>query len=190
MNNTVAPNVALSRTNLPPDSQLSPNFPQNLLQQQQLSPGQRNAPFSPQSNAGQLPAKKNLTFYRNIHSFKGYAPQYSQSGQRLSPHHQQHISQQQQQVNVQQQQQMAFQAAQAANTNVAPQLSPRQPPFGAGAGGVQSPTGMPNSSSQQWNAGGNVSTPSAQLSGNVTTQRGHSLQQHNPMLSAQLQVSV
>ncbi|XP_049311199.1 nuclear receptor coactivator 2 isoform X11 [Bactrocera dorsalis] len=169
LNNTVAPNVALSRTNLPPDSQLSPNFAQNLLQQQQLSPGQRNAPFSPQTNAG-------------------YAPQYSQSGQRLSPHHQQHISQQQQQVNAQQQQQMAFQAAQAANANVTPQLSPRQPPFGGGAGGVQSPTGMP--SSQQWNASGNVSTPSVQLSGNVTTQRGHSLQQHNPMLSAQLQQGV
>ncbi|XP_050340125.1 nuclear receptor coactivator 2 isoform X10 [Bactrocera neohumeralis] len=166
LNNTVAPNVALSRTNLPPDSQLSPNFSQSLLQQQQLSPGQRNAPFSPQTNAG-------------------YAPQYSQSGQRLSPHHQQHISQQQQQVNAQQQQQMAFQAAQAANANVTPQLSPRQPPFGGGAGGIQSPTGMP--SSQQWNASGNVSTPSVQLSGNVTTQRGHSLQQHNPMLSAQLQ---
>ncbi|XP_069963386.1 nuclear receptor coactivator 2 isoform X9 [Bactrocera oleae] len=166
LNNTVAPNVALSRTNLPPDSQLSPNFAQNLLQQQQLSPGQRNAPFSPQTNAG-------------------YASQYSQSGQRLSPHHQQHISQQQQQVNAQQQQQMAFQAAQAANANVTPQLSPRQPPFGGGAGGVQSPTGLP--SSQQWNAGGNVSTPSVQLSGNVTTQRAHSLQQHNPMLSAQLQ---
>lgn len=117
----------------------------------------------------------------------GYASQYSQSGQRLSPHHQQHISQQQQQVNAQQQQQMAFQAAQAANANVTPQLSPRQPPFGGGAGGVQSPTGLP--SSQQWNAGGNVSTPSVQLSGNVTTQRAHSLQQHNPMLSAQLQVS-
>ncbi|XP_050340124.1 nuclear receptor coactivator 2 isoform X9 [Bactrocera neohumeralis] len=169
LNNTVAPNVALSRTNLPPDSQLSPNFSQSLLQQQQLSPGQRNAPFSPQTNAG-------------------YAPQYSQSGQRLSPHHQQHISQQQQQVNAQQQQQMAFQAAQAANANVTPQLSPRQPPFGGGAGGIQSPTGMP--SSQQWNASGNVSTPSVQLSGNVTTQRGHSLQQHNPMLSAQLQQGV
>nr|XP_036216090.1 nuclear receptor coactivator 2 isoform X6 [Bactrocera oleae]XP_036216091.1 nuclear receptor coactivator 2 isoform X6 [Bactrocera oleae] len=169
LNNTVAPNVALSRTNLPPDSQLSPNFAQNLLQQQQLSPGQRNAPFSPQTNAG-------------------YASQYSQSGQRLSPHHQQHISQQQQQVNAQQQQQMAFQAAQAANANVTPQLSPRQPPFGGGAGGVQSPTGLP--SSQQWNAGGNVSTPSVQLSGNVTTQRAHSLQQHNPMLSAQLQQGV
>ncbi|XP_018788212.1 PREDICTED: nuclear receptor coactivator 3 isoform X2 [Bactrocera latifrons] len=169
LNNTVAPNVALSRTNLPPDSQLSPNFAQNLLQQQQLSPGQRNAQFSPQTNAG-------------------YAPQYSQSGQRLSPHHQQHISQQQQQVNAQQQQQMAFQAAQAVNANVTPQLSPRQPPFGGGAGGVQSPSGMP--SSQQWNASGNVSTPSVQLSGNVTTQRGHSLQQHNPMLSAQLQQGV
>ncbi|XP_011181235.2 nuclear receptor coactivator 2 isoform X4 [Zeugodacus cucurbitae] len=171
LNNTVAPNVALSRTNLPPDSQLSPNFAQNLLQQQQLSPGQRNAPFSPQSNAG-------------------YASQFSQSGQRLSPHHQHHISQQQQQVNAQQQQQMSFQAAQAANANVAPQLSPRQPPFTGGPGNVQSQTGMPNTSSQQWNAGGNVSTASVQLSGNLTTQRSHSLQQHNPMLSAQLQQGV
>ncbi|XP_054744947.1 nuclear receptor coactivator 3 isoform X4 [Anastrepha obliqua] len=172
LNNTVAPNVALSRTNLPPDSQLSPSFAQSLLQQQQqLSPGQRNAAFSPQANTG-------------------YGPQFTQSGQRLSPH-QQHLSQQQQQqVNVQQQQQMAFQAAQAVGANVGAQLSPRQPPFGGGpgGGGVQSPGSMSNSSSQQWNAGGNgVGGPGAQLSSNATTQRGHSLQQHNPMLSAQLQ---
>ncbi|XP_053960234.1 nuclear receptor coactivator 3 isoform X2 [Anastrepha ludens] len=172
LNNTVAPNVALSRTNLPPDSQLSPSFAQSLLQQQQqLSPGQRNAAFSPQANTG-------------------YGPQFTQSGQRLSPH-QQHLSQQQQQqVNVQQQQQMAFQAAQAVGANVGAQLSPRQPPFGGGpgGGGVQSPGSMSNSSSQQWSAGGNgVGGPGAQLSSNATTQRGHSLQQHNPMLSAQLQ---
>lgn len=49
----MAPNVTLSRTNMPPDSQLSPNFAQTMLQQQ-LSPGQRNAPFSPQSNPGML----------------------------------------------------------------------------------------------------------------------------------------
>lgn len=48
--NTVAPNVTLSRTNLPPDSQ--------LMLQQQLSPGQRNAPFSPQSNPGRFSSLK------------------------------------------------------------------------------------------------------------------------------------
>lgn len=46
----VAPNVSLSRTNLPADAQLSPNFAQTLMQQQ-LSPG-RSAPFSPQPNQG------------------------------------------------------------------------------------------------------------------------------------------
>lgn len=37
--NTVAPNVSLSRTNLPLDSQLSSSFAQTML----LSPNQRNA---------------------------------------------------------------------------------------------------------------------------------------------------
>lgn len=50
LNNTVAPNVSLTRSGLP-DSQLSPGFPQSLMQQQ-LSPGQRGAPFSPQQNQG------------------------------------------------------------------------------------------------------------------------------------------
>ncbi|XP_067620107.1 nuclear receptor coactivator 2 isoform X2 [Eurosta solidaginis] len=172
LNNTVAPNVALSRTNLPPDSQLSPSFAQSLLQQQQLSPGQRNTPFSPQTNAG-------------------YGSQFSQSGQRSSPHQQQHLSQQQQQhINVQQQQQIAFQTAQTAGGNVASQLSPRQPPFGGGpgTGAVQSPGSLSNSSPQQWNTSGNAAgAPTTQISGNAQTQRGQSLQQHNPMLSAQLQ---
>ncbi|XP_073823814.1 basic helix-loop-helix family member taiman isoform X2 [Musca autumnalis] len=144
--NTVAPNVTLSRTNMPPDSQLSPNFAQNMLQQQ-LSPGQRNAPFSPQSNPG-------------------YGPQYPQTaGQRLSPQQQQ------------QQQMAAFQAG-----NPTAQLSPRQPHFGAGgpntpgSAGIPSPGLAPNSSPQQWGGGPNPGP-----------QRGHSLQQHNPMLSAQLQ---
>ncbi|XP_020713485.1 uncharacterized protein LOC101453682 isoform X4 [Ceratitis capitata] len=173
LNNTVAPNVALSRTNLPSDSQLSPSFTQSLLQQQQqLSPNQRNASFSPQSNPG-------------------YAAQFSQSGQRLSPQQQQHLSQQQQQVSAQQQQQqMAFQAVQTANNNAASQLSPRQPNFGGGPGSVQSPGGMSTTSPQQWGSGGNTNAQNSQLSGNMATQRGHSLQQHNPMLSAQLQQGV
>lgn len=89
MLNTVAPNVTLSRTNMPPDSQLSPNFAQTMLQQQ-LSPGQRNTAFSPQSNPGsvylnflqnhKLSNKINIhpTLYHN--KFVGYGPQYSQGG--------------------------------------------------------------------------------------------------------------
>lgn len=47
--NNVPPNVSLQRSaNVVPDTQLSPGFSPNLLQQQ-LSPQQR-APFSPQSN--------------------------------------------------------------------------------------------------------------------------------------------
>ncbi|XP_037813441.1 serine-rich adhesin for platelets [Lucilia sericata] len=149
--NTVAPNVTLSRTNMPPDSQLSPNFAQTMMQQQ-LSPGQRNANFSPQSNTG-------------------YGPQYSQSGQRLSP--QQQLSQQASA----QQAQMAFQ-----NSNAA-QLSPRQPHFGnqgpntPANANIPSPGIAPNVSPQQWSAQAPVNPQ----------QRAHSLQQHNPMLSAQLQ---
>lgn len=57
LNNSVAPNVTLTnRGSVVPDPQLSPNFPQSLLQQQQhqqqLSPNQQraNAPFSPQAS--------------------------------------------------------------------------------------------------------------------------------------------
>ncbi|XP_061397016.1 serine-rich adhesin for platelets, partial [Musca vetustissima] len=126
--NTVAPNVTLSRTNMPPDSQLSPNFAQNMLQQQ-LSPGQRNAPFSPQSNPG-------------------YGPQYPQTaGQRLSP-------QQQQQ---QQQQMAAFQAGNPA-AQLSPRQphfgggGPNTP----GSAGIPSPGLGPNSSPQQWGGGPNA----------------------------------
>lgn len=49
--NNVPPNVSLQRsTNAVADTQLSPGFSPNLLQQQ-LSPNQR-APFSPQPNQG------------------------------------------------------------------------------------------------------------------------------------------
>lgn len=49
--NNVPPNVSLQRSNNAlPDSQLSPGFSPNMIQQQ-LSPNQR-APFSPQSNPG------------------------------------------------------------------------------------------------------------------------------------------
>ena len=36
-----------------PDSQLSPNFQQQTLMQQQLSPSQQRGPFSPQTNQGE-----------------------------------------------------------------------------------------------------------------------------------------
>lgn len=74
-------------------------------------------------------------------------------------------------------------AFQSGNTA---QISPRQPPFSnqgsnaAGNAGISSPAGIAsNASVQQWPPQG---------PGNPQ-QRGHSLQQHNPMLSAQLQVS-
>jgi nuclear receptor coactivator 2 len=56
LNNTVAPNVTLtSRGSVVPDSQLSPNFQQSLMQQQ-LSPNQQrgNTPFSPQGNQSKI----------------------------------------------------------------------------------------------------------------------------------------
>lgn len=42
---TCPPNVSLQRT---PDSQMSPGFNQQCIIQQQLSPSQQRAPFSPQ----------------------------------------------------------------------------------------------------------------------------------------------
>ncbi|XP_037959315.1 neurogenic protein mastermind-like [Teleopsis dalmanni] len=167
LNTTVAPNVSLSRTNMPSDSQLSPNFAQSMMQQQ-LSPGQRNALFSPQPN-------------------QGYVPQYPQNAQRLSPQQQQQLNQQ---ANAQQQQQLSFQNAQGqGGVSVAAQLSPRQPTYGAGnaggnAGVVQSP-GMSNASPQQWVAA--AAAVAANNANNAAQRGGHSLQQHNPMLSAQLQ---
>ncbi|XP_058974349.1 serine-rich adhesin for platelets-like isoform X2 [Musca domestica] len=119
--NTVAPNVTLSRTNLPPDSQ--------LMLQQQLSPGQRNAPFSPQSNPG-------------------YGPQYPQTaGQRLSPQQQQ-----------QQQQMAAFQAGNPAAQLSPRQPHFGQPggPNTPGSAGIPSPGLGPNSSPQQWGGGPNA----------------------------------
>lgn len=96
--------------------------------------------------------------------------------------------QQQQQLSQQQQQQLAaFQAGNAA------QLSPRQPHFVTGgpntpgSAGIPSPGLGPNASPQQWSQGGGGGMGGGP---NAAQQRGHSLQQHNPMLSAQLQVKV
>ncbi|XP_037909324.1 nuclear receptor coactivator 3 isoform X2 [Hermetia illucens] len=150
LNNTVAPNVSLARSTLP-DSQLSPGFPQNLIQQQ-LSPSQRGAPFSPQQG-------------------QGYQPSFPNNAQRLSPQQQQQLSQVQQQQQQQQQPQISFPTGTNTNTNA--QLSPIQPPFNVTAqpvsgAVVQTAQGQPT---QQWNLGNSRI----------------SLQQHNPMLSAQLQ---
>lgn len=50
--NNVPPNVSLQRsTNVVADSQLSPSYTQSMMQQQH-SPSQRGAPFSPQSSTG------------------------------------------------------------------------------------------------------------------------------------------
>lgn len=52
--NNVPPNVSLQRSSsVVNDSQLSPGFNQNMIQQQ-LSPSPRGAPFSPQSNPGKF----------------------------------------------------------------------------------------------------------------------------------------
>lgn len=53
--NNVPPNVSLQRsTNVVADSQLSPSYTQSMMQQQQQqhSPSQRGAPFSPQPSTG------------------------------------------------------------------------------------------------------------------------------------------
>lgn len=109
--------------------------------------------------------------------FVGYAPQFPQPGQRLSPQQQQQLSQQQQ--NNVQQQQLAYQQQQVGDGGRS------NTPFGSNSG-MQSP-GMQNSPQQWGSGGGGGGGPGGPLpSGNA----GRTLQQHNPMLIAQLQVSV
>lgn len=60
--NNVPPNVSLQRsTNVAAESQLSPGFSPNLMQQQ-LSPNQR-APFSPQSNQGEAHSSNHVNLH-------------------------------------------------------------------------------------------------------------------------------
>lgn len=186
MNTTVAPNVSLSRTNLPSDAQLSPNFAQTLMQQQ-LSPG-LSTPYSPQPNQGLNPLSSHEHLIPNrLRFLAGYAPQFPQPGQRLSPQQQQQLNQQQQQQqqNNAQQQQMAYQQQQQQQQQVG-DGGRSNTPFGSNSG-MQSP-GMQNSP-QQWGGGGGGGGgggPGGPLpAGNA----GRTLQQHNPMLIAQLQVS-
>lgn len=110
---------------------------------------------------------------KRVISCLGYQPSFPNNAQRLSPQQQQQLSQVQQQQQQQQQPQISFPTGTNTNTNA--QLSPIQPPFNVTAqpvsgAVVQTAQGQPT---QQWNLGNSRI----------------SLQQHNPMLSAQLQVS-
>lgn len=117
LNNTVAPNVSLTRANsVVPDSQLSPGFSPSQLMQQQLSPSQRTQ-LSPQQT-GTFPSttrsndrKLHQTTF-NQAGFQGN-PFNNNPGHRMSP---------------QQQQQLVAAGFQHGSPG-SQQLSPRQPPF-------------------------------------------------------------
>lgn len=80
MNNTVAPNVSLQRSTSVPESQLSPNYVQQLNQQQnQRLNNQQQQPYSPHSQMAS-PINQQGNFTQNA------TPSYQQSGARLSPH--------------------------------------------------------------------------------------------------------
>lgn len=162
MNNSVAPNVTLtSRGSVVPDSQLSPNFTQSLMQQ--LSPSQQrgNAPFSPQTNQSKIHRKPLIEFDKNRNFLVDFQqnPFNTNGGQRLSP--------QQQQIN--QQLLSNFQQGNNSNSNNASQLSPRQPPF------TQQSPNTTQGNPANWNQ---------QSAANIRL----NLQQTNPMLNAQLSV--
>lgn len=78
LNNTVAPNVSLQRSSSVPESQLSPNFGNQISQQNQRLSGQQQ-PYSPHSQLaspiGQQPGFPQTT-----------VGNYQQGGSRLSPH--------------------------------------------------------------------------------------------------------
>lgn len=113
-----------------------------------------------------------------LSTFAGYAPQFAQNAQRLSP-------QQQQQQNNPQQQQLAYLAQQQQQQTADGGRS--NTPFGSQSG-MQSP-GMQNSP-QQWPTAGGAAGVVAGGSGAVGAAAARSLQQHNnPLLIAQLQVS-
>ncbi|KXJ83531.1 hypothetical protein RP20_CCG005836 [Aedes albopictus] len=161
LNNTVAPNVSLTRANsVVPDSQLSPGFSPSQLMQQQLSPNQRTQ-LSPQqtgmfnycSTRPNFPVKHQTP--SNSAGFQGN-PFNNNPGHRMSP---------------QQQQQLVAAGFQQGNPG-SQQLSPRQPPFNtsqqlppqASAAALQQ-----QQQQQQWQQNARLS-----------------IQQQNPMLNAQL----
>lgn len=161
LNNTVAPNVSLTRANsVVPDSQLSPGFSSSQLMQQQLSPNQRTQ-LSPQQTGmfhftdQKFPAKHQTT--SNLAGFQGN-PFNNNPGHRMSP---------------QQQQQLVAAGFQQGNPGNQ-QLSPRQPPF---SGSQQMPqassAALQQQQQQQWQQNNRPS-----------------IQQQNPMLNAQLSVGL
>lgn len=77
LNNTVAPNVSLQRSTSAPESQLSPNYVQQMNQQNQLINNQQ--PYSPHSQMAS-PINQQANFTQNT------TANYQQSGARLSPH--------------------------------------------------------------------------------------------------------
>lgn len=78
LNNTVAPNVSLQRSTSAPESQLSPNYVQQINQQNQRLNNQPQ-PYSPHSQMAS-PINQQPNFQQNT------TANYQQSGARLSPH--------------------------------------------------------------------------------------------------------
>lgn len=121
---TCPPNVSLQRT---PDSQMSPGFNQQCIIQQQLSPSQQRAPFSPQG--GKVSYSCIKTFYTQL---EFQIPAYPATNQfnlnRLSPQHQLQQMQQNYQAN---------QFQQGGNSPA--QLSPMSRQFGPGTPTGQQP---------------------------------------------------
>lgn len=162
LNNTVAPNVSLTRANsVVPDSQLSPGFSPSQLMQQQLSPNQRTQ-LSPQqtgmfnycSTRPNFPVKHQTP--SNSAGFQGN-PFNNNPGHRMSP---------------QQQQQLVAAGFQQGNPG-SQQLSPRQPPFNTSQQlPPQANAAALQQQQQQWQQNARLS-----------------IQQQNPMLNAQLSVS-
>lgn len=79
LNNTVAPNVSLQRSSSVPESQLSPNFGQQIGQQNQRLSGQQQ-PYSPHSQMAS-PIGQQAGFPQTT-----VGGNYQQGGARLSPH--------------------------------------------------------------------------------------------------------
>ncbi|XP_038109955.1 nuclear receptor coactivator 1 isoform X3 [Culex quinquefasciatus] len=120
LNNTVAPNVSLTRANsVVPDSQLSPGFSPSQLMQQQLSPNQRTQ-LSPQQTGFQGSPFNNNPVHRMSPQQVGGFPQQQQQqpgtpgSQQLSPRQPPFASNPQvSQPNALQQQQQQWQNANA-----------------------------------------------------------------------------
>ncbi|XP_049822907.1 nuclear receptor coactivator 1 isoform X2 [Aethina tumida] len=145
LNNTVAPNVSLQRSSSVPESQLSPNYQQQMGQNQRISNQQ---PYSPHSQLTS-PIGQQSGFPQTT------VGNYPQPGARLSPQSQfnQQLSPRQaypQNPNWQQQQRISVQQNPMLNQQLAGnfltggrnfQRAPVQRGGGAGGGGMSSPGG-------------------------------------------------